>query len=484
MGPGPAHGPALRPSLPQPWLRLRLRLLLQLASLATCLPRVMRGERPKLLLTPEGQPHYHVNGAGCQWLGDCDRTFALVQPIAQFKSDDEAGIGLLSTQAGDPPRSLPSCNLTVKSNFCARAEGSPVVLSRLHTSPTTCCRLCMAQRGCKSWTLDATNASVCVCYLQTFVNDPDKGHAAVGCTSGVPSPRPSPPIPDSVIQCLVHQVAYEQSDTLLRGRGNAQVFAALNLSHCPNATELAVGRLPPFASSPTASSASAFFVSPTGDDSNAGTTSAKPFKTLQRAQRAVRDLGPGPESRAGAVVNLMAGTHMLASSLVLTGEDGGVALGGDVVWQSAPGAEGQVVVSGGQALQCQWEALTVNGNISAYKCDTGAVADFRSLFVGGLRQVRARYPNGDPLMPKSGYMYGGKPGSQWNPVNEALPKNTRIMSQSGTLISTGPSLTGANITVCDTIAPRTLNNCKQDQTVYKNTRCGGTTALSRAHVEC
>ena len=38
-------------------------------------------QRPKLLLTPEGQPHYLVTAAG--WLGDCDRTFTLVQPVAQ-----------------------------------------------------------------------------------------------------------------------------------------------------------------------------------------------------------------------------------------------------------------------------------------------------------------------------------------------------------------------------------------------------------------
>ena len=46
-------------------------------------------ERPKLFLTPDGQPHYLVNGAG--WRGDCDRTFTLVQPIAQraLKSDDK-----------------------------------------------------------------------------------------------------------------------------------------------------------------------------------------------------------------------------------------------------------------------------------------------------------------------------------------------------------------------------------------------------------
>ena len=50
--------------------------------------KLLNRERPKLLLTPDGQPHYLSNGA--KWLvgregegGGCDRTFTLVQPIAQ-----------------------------------------------------------------------------------------------------------------------------------------------------------------------------------------------------------------------------------------------------------------------------------------------------------------------------------------------------------------------------------------------------------------
>ena len=51
----------------------------------------------------------------------------------------------------------------------------------------------MAEPACKSWTLDATNQSLCVCYLQATVDDPSKGHAAAGCLSGVPPPPPPPP---------------------------------------------------------------------------------------------------------------------------------------------------------------------------------------------------------------------------------------------------------------------------------------------------
>ena len=95
-----------------------------------------------------------------------------------------------------PPVPVPGCSkFTLKQNFCARAPGSPVISARLHTSPVTCCKLCMADPTCRSWTLDATNASLCVCYLQTIVNDPDQGHSAVGCISGIPPPPPSLPPP-------------------------------------------------------------------------------------------------------------------------------------------------------------------------------------------------------------------------------------------------------------------------------------------------
>ena len=95
---------------------------------------------------------------------------------------------------------------------------------------------------------------------------------------------------------------------------------------------------------------------------------------------------------------------------------------------------------------------------------------FNTLYVKGLRQVRARYPNGDPLVPKSGYMKGGSHSGTWHPKNEEIPTNTKIVSKTGTVISQGPSEKGGTVTVEDTDIPRTLGNCKQKQSMYKNTR--------------
>ena len=90
-----------------------------------------------------------------------------------------------------PPQPLPGCSYTVTDGFCARAPGSTVLSTRLHTSQLTCCKLCMANPACKSWTLDSRNASRCACYLQAFVNKPSQGTNASGCTSGVPPPPPA-----------------------------------------------------------------------------------------------------------------------------------------------------------------------------------------------------------------------------------------------------------------------------------------------------
>jgi hypothetical protein len=103
-----------------------------------------------------------------------------------------------------PPQPLPGCrDFAVKDNFCAHPEGTPMLLTRLHTSQITCCRECMARTDCDSWILDSRNASVCACML--FAGQVSHlGTVATGCTTGwsgnrtlakiLPS-QPSPPPP-------------------------------------------------------------------------------------------------------------------------------------------------------------------------------------------------------------------------------------------------------------------------------------------------
>jgi hypothetical protein len=68
-------------------------------------------------------------------------------------------------------------------------------------------------------------------------------------------------------------------------------------------------------------------------------------------------------------------------------------------------------------------------------------------------------------------MSGGKPGSSWKPKNTPFPRNTTLRSRAtNQTISTGPSAVGGTVLLDDTDVPRTLGNCKQDQTMYSGTR--------------
>ena len=91
-------------------------------------------------------------------------------------------------------------------------------------------------------------------------------------------------------------------------------------------------------------------------------------------------------------------------SLVFTPADNG-APGAPVTWQAyPPGAP--VAVSGGATIPCDWQPTSLpNQAKGVFKCTIPShlPAAFDELFVDGLRQVRARFPNGDPLIPHSGY---------------------------------------------------------------------------------
>ncbi|WP_367138656.1 right-handed parallel beta-helix repeat-containing protein [Saccharothrix sp. HUAS TT1] len=78
-----------------------------------------------------------------------------------------------------------------------------------------------------------------------------------------------------------------------------------------------------------------FYVSPTGDDSTAGTAD-RPFGTVERARRAAREV------RGDVTVHLRAGTHVLTEPFELDEDDSGV------VYQAFEREE--AVISGGRAV--------------------------------------------------------------------------------------------------------------------------------------
>src|SRR5580700_3966630 len=86
------------------------------------------------------------------------------------------------------------------------------------------------------------------------------------------------------------------------------------------------------------------FVSPSGDDGNAGTMD-RPVRTVEHA----RDLARGMTSgmNGDLVINLMDGTYRLSEPLVLTAADSGTG-GHDVVYRAVHG--GKAIISGGLAV--------------------------------------------------------------------------------------------------------------------------------------
>ncbi|HTE61593.1 MAG TPA: discoidin domain-containing protein, partial [Solirubrobacteraceae bacterium] len=122
------------------------------------------------------------------------------------------------------------------------------------------------------------------------------------------------------------------------------------------------------------------FVSPDGDDRGPGTRH-RPFKTIQRAQEAVRKLND--RMRGDVVVTLAGGTYRLSKPLELTAQDSGEN-GRTVVWRAAAGAA--PVISGGRRI-AGWQPL--QGTQGIYRARARGLHT-RQLYVGGRRATRAR----------------------------------------------------------------------------------------------
>jgi hypothetical protein len=129
-----------------------------------------------------------------------------------------------------------------------------------------------------------------------------------------------------------------------------------------------------------AATAVTFFVSPGGSDNNAGTSASAPFKTLTKAQSAVRAVD---KSTSGPItVSLAGGVYRLSSTLTFTAADSGGGSAGTVWWKAASGAF--PVVSGGVQIT-GW----TKGSGNVWSAPAPASLDTRQLYVNGARAQRA-----------------------------------------------------------------------------------------------
>ena len=126
-----------------------------------------------------------------------------------------------------------------------------------------------------------------------------------------------------------------------------------------------------------------FYVAPTGSDSNPGTEAA-PFKTITKAQKAVREING--TMTGDIVVYLREGTYQLNSTVNFDERDGGK--DGHYVRYKAYKGENPLI-TGGKPIT-GWTIHDEANNI--WKAE-GVDGLFRQLYVNGKKAIRARFPN-------------------------------------------------------------------------------------------
>lgn len=242
------------------------------------------------------------------------------------------------------------------------------------------------------------------------------------------------PLSSPSFECAVATYAHSWGSTKLPSAASSSLYDALNVAYlCENSTAAAIAseslqpHLAALAAEAAKHSASrealalslsapgavaTFYVSTTGSDSAAGTLSA-PFATLGRAAAAARGI---PNRAPGDVTVLVRGGQYylgLTGPLTLTALDSNVSWSaypgeipvlsgamvfppGSLAWGPSPqgmGAPGtQVAHLAGVPQDTRVAAWTAtHGSASA-----GPPPLVSSMFLDGERQVRARYPNGNP----------------------------------------------------------------------------------------
>ncbi|MBQ4517054.1 MAG: Ig-like domain-containing protein [Clostridia bacterium] len=161
------------------------------------------------------------------------------------------------------------------------------------------------------------------------------------------------------------------------------------------------------------------YVSPKGNDKNDGTID-KPFKTIERAQKAVREL---TENQKGdIVVYFRGGTYPVSKTVVFTETDSG--RNGYKVRYTA--YEDEKPIFDGAKQVTGWDIYA--GNI--YVADVKGEKPIHMVYENGNTTLKARHPNANPKEPRDGFMKttGGngdvKLSLSWNKGEVPYVKNT------------------------------------------------------------
>jgi hypothetical protein len=163
-----------------------------------------------------------------------------------------------------------------------------------------------------------------------------------------------------------------------------------------------------------------FYVSPSGNDSNPGTTTALPLRTLTGARNALRNARANDptDSLKSATIYLRSGVYWTSSDLgntlnqlQLDAQDSGQAADYAVLWTSYPGET--AVVHGGVRL-LNWSSVATVGTDTIWKTSISSWYPShwsapRDLYVNNRRMIRARYPDltyvsGTPVPANSSFL--------------------------------------------------------------------------------
>jgi Carbohydrate binding module (family 35)/Carbohydrate binding module (family 6)/Right handed beta helix region len=157
------------------------------------------------------------------------------------------------------------------------------------------------------------------------------------------------------------------------------------------------------------------YVSPSGNDANAGTAAA-PVKTLQRAQALVRALNQNMS--ADVTVVIADGFYRLSAPLALGAADSGTN-GHNVVWTADTGA--RPVVAGSTQIT-SWSRVSASSPIWVAQAPAGLRT--RQLYVNGKRADRAHgaLPEALTGQNSSGYSGGGTTLGGWRNPSGAKPE--------------------------------------------------------------
>ena len=164
-----------------------------------------------------------------------------------------------------------------------------------------------------------------------------------------------------------------------------------------------------------ATGAITFYVSPTGNDANAGTSASAPVQTLQRAQELVR--GVDGDMTGNVTVQLATGFYRMTSPLSLTTADSG-SNGYNVVWTAAPGA--RPVLAGSDQIT-GWAPMSAGSPI--WVAQAPEHLKTMQLYVNGARATLAHgaLPAALTGQDATGYSGGGTTLAGWRNPSGTSP---------------------------------------------------------------